>query len=76
MVGSETVPFFSLAARQHLARIPTISLDHPAASQFMQPTIYITTSVYGLHAAGTAYRMDETPIPPAATRSVCVSDRR
>ncbi len=63
LVGSETVPFFSEPARQHLARIPTISLDYPAATPFMQPTIAITTSVYGLHAAGTVYRMDETPIP-------------
>ncbi len=29
----------------------------------LSPTVQITTAVYGIHRAGTAYRMDEIPIP-------------
>lgn len=63
LVGSETIPYFSTAARDQLTRIPTISLDYPASTPPFTPTVQITTSVYGLHAPGTLYRMDEVPLP-------------
>lgn len=62
LVGTETVSFFSPAARQHLQSIPTIVLDYPATVSDFLPTVRFTTAVYGLHAPGTIYRMDEVPI--------------
>jgi formylmethanofuran dehydrogenase subunit B len=32
-------------------------------SPAFQATVKFTTAVYGIHLAGTAYRMDEVPIP-------------
>jgi formylmethanofuran dehydrogenase subunit B len=63
LVGSETTQYFSIEANRHLARIPTIALDYPASPPTFTPTVQITTAVYGLHAPGTLYRMDEVPIP-------------
>lgn len=62
IVGSETLPQFSSRAQAHLRAIPTIMLDYPATTSIVTPTVRLTTSAYGLHAAGTAYRMDEVPI--------------
>lgn len=62
-VGTEGASQMSDQARSHLARIPTIALDYPTIASSIEPTIRFTTSVYGIHHAGTAYRMDEVPIP-------------
>jgi formylmethanofuran dehydrogenase subunit B len=62
-VGTEGVVQISSKARAHLARIPTIALDYPTIKSSIEPTIRFTTSVYGIHRAGTVYRMDEVPIP-------------
>lgn len=62
LVGSETVSHFSPAARRRLEQIPTIVLDYPATVPSLLPTVKFTTAVYGLHAPGTIYRMDEVPI--------------
>jgi len=62
-VGSHGIQRFSEAARSFLSEIPTIVLDSPVAEVPIQPTVRITTAIYGIHAAGTAYRMDEIPIP-------------
>ena len=63
IIGSETLPQFKPPALDHLRRIPTIVLDYPAATPIIAPSVRITTAPYGLHAPGTAYRMDEVPIP-------------
>ncbi len=63
LVGSEGVDRFSPAARHWLEQIPTIALDHPTVPSRVPPTVRFTTAVYGIHRAGTAYRMDEVPIP-------------
>jgi formylmethanofuran dehydrogenase subunit B len=63
LVGSEGVPQMSPEAVEHLARIPTIALDHPTIESAIVPTVRFTTAVYGVHLPGTAYRMDEVPIP-------------
>ena len=63
IVGAETIPYFSHAARDHLKSIPTIVIDYPNAPLEFTPTVRFTTAVYGLHAAGTAYRMDNVPLP-------------
>lgn len=61
-VGTETVRYFSEGARRQLDKIPTIVLDYPATVAPFSPTVRLTTAVYGLHAGGTIYRMDEVPI--------------
>lgn len=71
LVGSEGVAAFSDAARQHLRRIPTIVLDYPTFDSLIEPAVRFTTAVYGIHRTGTAYRMDEIPIP---LRAVLESD--
>ncbi|NOY30743.1 MAG: formylmethanofuran dehydrogenase subunit B, partial [Planctomycetes bacterium] len=63
LVGSEGVPKLSSAARQHLGRIPTIVLDNPGVERHLHSNVSFTTAVYGIHRKGTAYRMDEVPIP-------------
>ena len=43
--------------------MPSILLDYPNASHDLQTTVKFTTAIYGVHASGTSYRMDEVPIP-------------
>lgn len=62
-VGSEGVTRFSAAAQVELRNIPTIALDNPTVASAIVPTVRFTTAVYGVHHLGTAYRMDEVPIP-------------
>lgn len=62
LVGAETVPYFSQEARERLKSIPTIVLDYPGVPLEFVPTVRFTTSVYGLHSKGTAYRMDNVPL--------------
>ena len=69
IVGAETIPHFSHAARDHLKAIPTIVIDYPNVPLEFTPTVRFTTAVYGLHAAGTAYRMDNVPLPLRALQS-------
>ena len=71
VIGTESLKDFSPAARKSLASIPTVVLDYPHVKSQVDGNVRFTTSVYGVHAAGTAYRMDETPIP---LRSLCSSD--
>jgi formylmethanofuran dehydrogenase subunit B len=63
LVGSEGVSRLSTAALIHLRRVPTIALDYPTVESVIPPTVRFTTAVYGVHRPGTAYRMDEIPIP-------------
>lgn len=63
LVGSASLETFPLAAIDHLKSIPTIVLDHPFSGAPFEPTLRITTDVYGVHRHGIAYRMDEVPIP-------------
>ncbi len=62
-LGSEGVWQMSPRATAHLQNIPSIVLDHPTVSSALTPTVRFTTAVYGIHLPGTAYRMDEVPIP-------------
>jgi formylmethanofuran dehydrogenase subunit B len=63
LVGSESCQELSLRARRAIQQIPTIALDYPNANPPIDATVQITTAIYGIHAPGTAYRMDEIPIP-------------
>jgi formylmethanofuran dehydrogenase subunit B len=47
----------------HLARIPTIVLDPKVTHTSRLARIHITTAATGISAPGTAYRMDEVPMP-------------
>lgn len=63
LVGTEGIAKLSDAARQHLSEIPSVVLDHAGTNSSVSGTVQFTTAVYGIHRPGTAYRMDETPIP-------------
>ena len=63
LVGGERVPRFSAAARRHLDQVPVILLDPSFAEVHVRPAVRFRTAVYGIHRRGTAYRMDEVPIP-------------
>lgn len=71
LVGSEGVENLSARAQRRLKSIPSIVLDYPLQPQSMAPSVRLTTAVYGIHLRGTAYRMDEVPIP---LRAVLKSD--
>jgi formylmethanofuran dehydrogenase subunit B len=62
-VGSESFADLSPAAKTVAERLPTIALDYPSVTPSLAATVQITTAIYGIHAAGTVYRMDEVPIP-------------
>ena len=59
--GHEVFPFN--AAPKAVEQLPTIALDYPNVALPFKATIQFTTAIYGVHAQGTAYRMDEIPIP-------------
>jgi formylmethanofuran dehydrogenase subunit B len=63
LVGSESVSLLSAAAQAALQRMETIVLEYPHVEVQLLSTVRFTTAVYGIHAPGTAYRMDEVPIP-------------
>ena len=62
-VGGAVAKDFPLAAREHLSRIPVIVLDSPGELLIVPAAVRFTTAIYGIHRPGTAYRMDEVPIP-------------
>ena len=47
----------------HLAHIPTIVLDPKVTHTSRLARVHITTAATGISAPGTAYRMDEVPLP-------------
>ena len=49
--------------QNRLRQIPVITLDYPGVEPPMPAAVQITTAIYGVHRPGTAYRMDEVPIP-------------
>ena len=64
LIGSTGLGRFPSAARDYLTRIPTILLEHPFGEITFEPTVRITTAVYGIH-RGTEppIGMDKVPIP-------------
>jgi len=69
LIGSEEIVGLSAASQEHLQSIPTIALDYPTLESNFTPTVRFTTAIYGIHLPGTAYRMDEVPIPLRAVLS-------
>jgi len=71
LVGAETVRYLSDEAKARLQSIPTVLIDYPNCQPCFQPNVAITTAVYGIHAPGTIYRMDNVPL---STRQLWESD--
>ncbi len=63
LVGSEGVSKLAPQAQAHLDELPSIVLDSPGAKSYPAASVQFTTATYGIHRPGTAYRMDEVPIP-------------
>lgn len=63
LIGSETIAEFPETALKALEKIPVIALESPAIQTAVPAAVRFTTAVYGVHRSGTAYRMDEVPIP-------------
>jgi formylmethanofuran dehydrogenase subunit B len=63
VVGGETAADFPPAALAHLRTIPVVLLDPPGAQPVVPAAVRFATAVYGVHRPGTAYRMDEVPVP-------------
>ena len=63
VIGSDTLSDFPADAIAHLQKIPVILLDSPGIPPLVPATVKFTTAVYGIHRPGTAYRLDEVPIP-------------
>jgi formylmethanofuran dehydrogenase subunit B len=63
LVGAERVDKLPQTAQLQLQRIPVIQLDPPETCRDIPAAVRFNTAIYGIHRRGTAYRMDEVPIP-------------
>jgi formylmethanofuran dehydrogenase subunit B len=63
VLGADPGATMPQPAIDHLARIPTIVLDPKVTHTSKIARVHITTAVTGISAPGTAYRMDEIPLP-------------
>src|SRR5438105_15418029 len=63
VLGADPGATMPQPAIDHLARIPTITLDPKVTHTSRLSRVHITTAVTGTSAPGTAYRMDEIPLP-------------
>ena len=63
IVASDPMGNFSQPAREHLAKIPYVSLDPKETATTRGATVAFTTATYGINTGGTVYRMDDVPIP-------------
>jgi formylmethanofuran dehydrogenase subunit B len=63
IVASDPMSDFSRAARDHLARIPSIVIDPRDSPTASAATVVFHTATYGINTPGTVYRMDDVPIP-------------
>ena len=66
IIASDPMSNFTQAAREHLARIPSIVLDPKDTPTTRAATVVFHTATYGINTAGTVYRMDDVPIPLAS----------
>jgi formylmethanofuran dehydrogenase subunit B len=63
ILGADPGATMPQPAIDHLARIPTIVLDPKVTHTSRLARVHITTAATGISAGGTAYRMDEIPLP-------------
>ena len=63
ILGADPGATMPQPAIDHLARVPTIVLDPKVTHSSRVARVHITTAHQGIAAPGTAYRMDELPMP-------------
>jgi formylmethanofuran dehydrogenase subunit B len=63
ILGADPGATMPQPAIDHLKRIPTIVLDPKVTLTSRLARVHITTATTGISAPGTAYRMDEIPLP-------------
>ena len=63
VIGADPGATMPKPAIEHLKRTPTIVLDPKVTHTSRLARVHITTAVAGISAPGTAYRMDEVPLP-------------
>jgi formylmethanofuran dehydrogenase subunit B len=63
IIASDPVAHFPHEAAQRLSQIPTIVLDPEVNLTARVARVVLPTATYGVSAAGTAYRMDNVPLP-------------
>lgn len=63
VIGADPGATMPQPAIDHLARVPTIVLDPHVTHTSRLAKVHITTAPAGIAAPGTAYRMDEIPMP-------------
>jgi formylmethanofuran dehydrogenase subunit B len=63
VLGADPGATMPKPAIEHLRRTPTITLDPKVTHTSRLSRVHITTAVTGVSAPGTAYRMDEIPMP-------------
>jgi formylmethanofuran dehydrogenase subunit B len=63
ILGADPGATMPQPAIDHLARNPTIVLDPKVTHTSRLARVHITTAATGISAPGTAYRMDEIPLP-------------
>jgi formylmethanofuran dehydrogenase subunit B len=63
VLGADPGATMPQPAIDHLSRIPTIVLDPKVTHTSKLARVHFTTAVTGISAPGTAYRMDEIPLP-------------
>jgi formylmethanofuran dehydrogenase subunit B len=62
-IATDPASNFPKPAIEHMRRIPVISLDPKATPTGQLSRVAFTTATYGINVAGTAYRMDNVPLP-------------
>src|SRR5207237_6992525 len=63
VLGADPGATMPQPAIDHLARIPTIVMDPKVTHTSKLACVHFTTAATGISAPGTAYRMDEIPLP-------------
>ena len=63
IIGADPGATMPKPAIEHLASVPTIVLDPHVTHTSKLARVHITTAPAGISAPGTAYRMDEIPMP-------------
>jgi formylmethanofuran dehydrogenase subunit B len=63
IIASDPVAHFPRQAAQWLSQIPTVVLDPEENLTAREARVFLPTAMYGISAAGTAYRMDNVPLP-------------
>jgi formylmethanofuran dehydrogenase subunit B len=63
IIGADPGATMPKPAIEHLSRVPTIVLDPHVTHTSKLARVHITTAPAGISAPGTAYRMDEIPLP-------------